>query len=355
MRKELINSIRKDCEKSLSDYLESLDSLKNKSVLITGGTGFMGKWLTEAICLLNEKYDFNIKLHLLARNIQEYKEQVPHLAQQQFINLIEEDVRNITTLPDDISLIIHAAGSPDNRKHISTPLKTIDIITKGTQAILDTCLRLPNLNKFVHISSNYVYGHQNDRLLNIKETEIGVSDPNSVNSAYSEAKRMAETICAVYRNQKRLPITIVRPFAFIGPYQELEKPWAINNFIRDSILGGPIRILGNENTIRSYLYGSDMAFWLLKILAQGETDSTYNLGSEQAISLKDLSKKITLNFNNKIEVLVKSSKIYPLSPVVSVPDITHIKTDIKVKQVFELETSIKRTIDWYKQIDQPSY
>jgi nucleoside-diphosphate-sugar epimerase len=355
MQQELINSIRRDCEKSLVDYLESFSSLRNQAILITGGTGFMGKWLAEAICLLNEQYDFNIKLHLLARNIQEYKEKVPHLAKQKFINLIEEDVRNVTTLPDEITFIIHAAGSPDNRKHISTPLKTIDIINKGTQAILDTCLRLPNLNKFIQISSNYVYGHQNEGHLNIKETEIGISDPNSVNSAYSEAKRMAETICAVYRNQKKLPIVIVRPFAFIGPYQELEKPWAINNFIRDSILGGPIRILGNENTIRSYLYGSDMAFWLLKILAEGKIGSTYNLGSEQAISLKDLSKNITMNFNNKIEILVKSSKTYPLSPIVSVPDNTHIKSDLQVKQAFELESALKRTINWYKQIDQPKY
>jgi len=355
MRQELINSIRKDCEKSLSDYVVSLDSLKNQAVLITGGTGFMGKWLTEAIVLLNQKHNFNVKLYLLARNISEYREQVPHLANLPFIDLIEQDARNISNLPEDITYIIHAAGSPDSRKHISNPLKTIDIIYRGTHALLDACLRLPNLKKFVHISSNYVYGHQNDRTTNIKETEIGTADPNSVNAAYSEAKRMAETVCAVYRNQQKLPIVIVRPFAFIGPYQELEKPWAINNFIRDSILGGPIRILGNENTVRGYMYGSDMAFWLLKALAQGKTGAIYNVGSDQAITLKALSTKITLNFNNKIDVLVKSSKTYPLSPVVSVADTIHIRTDLQVKQIFDLESALKRTIDWYKQAEQPNY
>ncbi len=315
----------------------------------------MGKWLTEAIALLNNKYDFNIKLYLLARNIQEYKQQVPHLAKLHFLNFLEEDIRNVTSLPDDITYVIHAAGSPDSRKHISNPLKTIDIIYKGTNAVLNACLRLPNLIKFVHISSNYVYGYQNNRIENIKETEIGPSDPNAVNAAYSEAKRLAETVCAVYRNQQKLPIVIIRPFAFIGPYQMLDKPWAINNFIRDSILGGPIRILGNENTVRGYMYGSDMAFWLLKSLVIGKTGAVYNLGSDQAITLKELSTKIIKNFNNKIEVLVRSSKSYPLSPIVSVPDTTHIKSEISVKQIFNLDTAIKKTIDWYKQLDQPQY
>ncbi len=354
MQQELIDSIKKDCRASLSDYLPSLESLKGQSILITGGTGFMGKWLAEAISLLNNDYDYNIKLHLLARNIQEYKEQVPHLAKEKFINLIEQDVRNTHNLPNEINSVIHAAGSPDNRQHATKPLKTIDTICKGTQAVLDACLRLPNLNRFIHISSNYIYGQQSGGE-NIKENEIGIADPNSVNAAYSEAKRMAETICAVYRNQQKLPIIIVRPFAFIGPYQELEKPWAINNFIRDSILGGPIRILGDENTVRSYLYGSDMAFWLLKTLTEGKVGSSYNLGSDHAISLKNLSKKITLNFNNRIEVLVKSSKKFPSSSLTSVPDVSHIKADTHIKQMFDLESAIRQTINWYKQIEQSQY
>jgi len=352
MKQELINLLRADCDKSLAGDEESLDVLRDQSILITGGTGFVGKWITEAVSLLNQKYNFNIKLYILARNIQEYKEEVPHLARQPFINLIEQDVRNISNLPEEIGYIIHAAGSPDNRKHATNPLKTIDTIYRGTHALLDACLRLPNLNKVVHLSSNSVYGQLPDQHYAIKESQMGALDCNSVNAAYSEGKRLAETVCAIYRNQQKLPIIIARPFAFIGPYQGLEKPWAINNFIRDGILGGPIRILGNEETVRSYLYGSDLAFWLLKILANGKTGSTYNLGGEQAISLKDLAAKITSNFSQKIDVLVRYSKQYPPNPSVSIPDTTHIKSELKVKQVFDFDTSLKKTIDWYKKIHQ---
>lgn len=348
MRQELVNSIRKDCEKSLSGQVEALTALKDQSLLVTGGTGFVGKWIAETVSLLNTKYNFNIKLHLLARNTQDFREYVPHLAQQPFIHLIENDVRNVTDLPEDVRWVIHAAGSPDSRKHSSKPLKTIDTIYRGTHAMLDACLRLPDLRKFVHISSNYVYGHQPEGVTAIKEDQVGTYDPNTVNAVYGEAKRLAETVCAIFRNQQ-LPVTIVRPFAFIGPYQELDKPWAINNFIRDSILGGPIRILGNDQTVRSYLYASDLAVSLLKILVAGKSGSIYNLGGNQAISLKELAGRITRNFGHQIEVLTRSSRVFSSSPVFSVPDLTRLVAEVDVKAVFDLDMAIKKTIDWYRQ------
>ena len=346
MKKELIALVKSDCERSLYNYLESLSVLRNQSILITGGTGFIGKWITEAISLLNQDHNFNIKLYILARNIQDYKEDVPHLAKQAFINLIEQDVRNISTLPDDVRYIINAAGSPDSRKHATNPLKTIDTICKGTNAVLDACLRLPNLNKFVHLSSNTIYGQVDTD--QIRENQMGALDCNSVNAAYTEAKRLAETICAVYRNQQKLPIVIVRPFAFIGPYQGLEKPWAINNFIRDAILGGPIRILGNEETVRSYLYGSDMAFWLLNALANGKSGASYNIAGEQPISLKTLANKVTSNFSQKIDILVRYSKQYPAAPSISIPDSSLIVSELGVKQIIDFDQSLKKTIEWYK-------
>ncbi|WP_183579124.1 NAD-dependent epimerase/dehydratase family protein [Mucilaginibacter sp. X5P1] len=351
MKQELINLLKADCQKSLSDYKQALSVLRDQSILVTGGTGFVGKWIAEAVSLLNHEHGFNIKLYILARNVQEYKEEVPHLAKLSFITLLEQDVRNVSNFPDDISYVIHAAGSPDNRKHTTNPLKTIDTIYRGTHAVLDACLRLNNLNKVVHISSNSVYGQLAGHPDKIKETQIGALDCNTVNSAYSEGKRLAETVCAIFRNQQKLPIVIVRPFAFIGPYQGLEKPWAINNFIRDGILGGPIRILGNEETVRSYLYGSDMAFWLLKILANSKSGETYNIGGEQPISLKTLASKVTSNFTQKIEILIRYSKQYPSHPSVSVPDIDLIKSELKVKQVFDFDTALKKTIDWYKTTD----
>jgi dTDP-glucose 4,6-dehydratase len=300
------------------------------------------------ISFLNDKYAFNTSLILLARNIEVFKKEVPHLAAHPLISLIEQDVRNLSELPDHVNYVIHAATSPDNREHSSQPLRTIDTIYKGTYAVLDACTRLPALNKVLYISSNYVYGTIHNDKGSISEDETGISNCFSVNTAYGEAKRIAETICATFRNQFRLPIVVTRPFAFVGPYQYMEKPWAINNFMRDAILGSAIRILGNENTLRSYLYGSDAAFWILKMLISGKDGAVYNLGSDDAISLRQLAEKVAAHFYKKPDIIVRTSKENFGSSSVFLPDLSLVKRQLQLSQKITTNAAIEKTIAWYQ-------
>ncbi len=339
-----MNNLRNDCEISFKGVNESLEELRNQIILITGGTGFMGKWLTEAIVFLNVHHNYNIKLYLLARNTEFFRTSVPHLAKHKFIKLIEQDIKSVSELPYDINYVIHAAASPDSREHNTQPLKTVNTIVKGTTNILEACWRLQALNKIINVSSNNIYGHIDSNVNGIRENQMGYLDCNLVGSIYAESKRTAEAICAAFKNQQRLPIITVRPFTFIGPYQSLEKPWAANNFMRDALLGGPIRILGDENTVRSYLYGSDMAIWILKILAVGKVNVTYNIGGEVGISLKELAKIVAGNFSEKIEIQVKSSKEFIEKHSFSIPDLQLLKKDCKVSQQIALEESISKTI-----------
>lgn len=347
MSQVLINMVKEDCGRSCTDPA-SFISLNNQSILVTGGTGFLGKWIAEMVSYINEKQSISIKLFLLGRDIEKFRKEVPHLAKKSFIHLIEQDVRNLHELPEEIAWVIHAAGTPDNREHASQPLRTIETINKGTLNVLDVCFRLPNLQKLLHISSHQVYGNINTDA-GIPETAMGNPECNSVNNAYSEAKRMAETFCAIYRNQQRLPIIILRPFAFVGPYQSLDKPWAINNFIRDGLLGGPIRILGNGATVRSYLYGSDLAYWTLKTLLSGKVGNTYNIGSAESISLNALAEKIAGIIDKRIEIVSKSSKEVYAQVSVAVPDVKKISKDAGVTAVFTLDEALQRTIAWNRE------
>jgi nucleoside-diphosphate-sugar epimerase len=337
-----------DCRKSCQDPL-SLKSLINQSILITGGTGFMGKWLTEMVLYLNKEHKFNIKLYLLAREIEKFKLEVPHIAKNSYIFYIEQDVKNISELPTDINFVIHAAGSPDSRLHASEPLRIIDTFLKGTTAVFDACIRLPNLQKIIHVSSNYVYGNVDKKEGGIKEVDLGLKDCNSIHAAYGEVKRITETLCAIYRNQQQLPVTVIRPFAFIGPYQKLDKPWAINNFIREALLGGPIRIIGNENAVRSYLYGSDMAFWILTILSNGLIGEVINIGSDERVSLIELARLITDLCNSKIKTISRSSNDSNDKIPSLVPDISNAEK-LNLGITYNLNESIKRTLEWNKLI-----
>ncbi|MBD2552240.1 NAD-dependent epimerase/dehydratase family protein [Limnothrix sp. FACHB-708] len=346
MRQDLINIIKEDCDRVTANFVDDLSVLRGECILITGGTGFVGTWLTELIVFLNDAYGFNTKLVLLSSRAYNFSAKAPHLALRKDILLVEQDVRAFLDISSDVNWIIHAAANPDSRLHASDPLKIIDVIIKGTESALMAATRLPNLKKFLNISSGLVYGLQPLEMEVTPENFRGVLDFTSINSAYAEAKQMGETLCAVYRNQHRLPVVNARPFAFIGPYQLLDRPWAINNFIRDSLLGSEIRILGDGETIRSYMYPSDMALWLLVALVKGRIGASYNIGSSHGITLKSLASIICSNFANPPEITVGSSEITKLKRSKLVPDTSLASKELKLDLTVNIKESIRKTILW---------
>ncbi len=335
--------IQEDCAKSCVN-ISNLEKLRSSQILITGGTGFVGTWLTEMVIYLNENFNFNISIYLLSRNAVSKN----NYSKFKYIQYIRSDIKNVKELPNTLNYVLHAAGSPDSREHVSNPIKTIDTFYKGTQNILDLASRLPNLIKLIHFSSNKIYG-SNYTTIPIDESKSTI-DCLNFQDVYAESKRISETLCKAYMSELHLPIIITRPFAFIGPFQTLDKPWAVNNFIRDSMLGGPIRILGNELTTKSYMYGSDLAYFVLNILAQGKVGEAYNLGSSCPMTLVELANKIKNIINSEIEIKIRSSKDTYNETIFDIPKMTKIEHHLNIKPAFNIEESLKRTILWNKLI-----
>jgi nucleoside-diphosphate-sugar epimerase len=346
MKPVQVDLIKEDCENVTSGSVPLLMPLKGECILVTGGTGFMGTWLTEMIAFLNDNYGFDTRILLLSSRAHNFSAKAPHLALRSDVTLIERDIRGLVEIPEEVSWIIHAAGNPDNRLHASDPLKTIGVIVNGTNNILECATRLPDLKKFLNISSGLVYGVQPWEMDAIPESFFGTLDCSSISSSYPEAKRLGETLCAVYRNQQRLPIVNARPFAFVGPYQLLDRPWAVNNFIRDGLRGGPIRILGDGETVRSYMYPSDMAFWILRILIQGSVGNSYNVGSPYGVTLRHLAEKIAGCFPAQPKIITHISRAETLRRNKFVPDVNLAKNELGLSLKVDLDTAIKRTILW---------
>jgi len=350
-KREFWDQVRQECAEVVArNPLAALDELRGECLLITGGTGFMGTWLAELVAYLNDDHAFNTSLILLSDQAHEFAARAPHLARRPDITLVEQDIRGVVELPAAINWIIHAAGSPDNRLHASDPLRTIHVIAHGTDGLLAAAARLPNLKQILNISSGLVYGSQPLEVEAIAEDYRGMSECNAITAAYAEAKRMGETLCAAYRSQHRLLIVNARPFAFIGPYQLLDRPWAINNFIRDSILGGPIRILGDGETVRSYMYPSDMAWWLLNILLHGTSGLSYNVGSPHAVTLNQLADRITRHFREPIRVVSRVAGGAHLRRTRFVPDVSLAQRTLGLSCQVDLDTALQRTIEWHQRV-----
>lgn len=347
MKSHLSDLIRRDCEEIAPQAVSLLQGLRNQKLYIAGGTGFVGTWIAELVACLNDAYSFNVGLVLASRDIDAFRERAPHIASRKDVRLESIDVRTCLEIPDDVGYLVHAAASPDNRQHMSNPLLTMEIISRGTANMLDSATKIAGLKKVLVASSGQVYGKQVDASEKIAESLPGTLNCNAITSVYPEAKRYAETLCCAYWSSCKLPVVIARPFSFVGPYQGLEKPWAINNFIRDALMNNPVRIIGNGKPVRSYMYASDMALWFLRILTDGCAGLAYNVGSPFGISLKDVAEKVLLYSNATSDVILKNMND---DSSVFVPDDGLCRESLDLSVMVPIDTALIRTMEWYRKL-----
>ncbi len=344
------DSILEDYNHVVADKASSFANLKNDVVVLTGGTGFIGTWIAGLIAFLNDYYAFNTQIILIAKNIEMFKRNRPSLAHRNDVRLMAADVRYLHELPTETNWLIHAAGTPDNRMHATHPLETMSVIGNGTLAVLRAVERCSNFKMLLNVSSGLIYGSQPLDHSQMSETFLGAPKCGTVSSAYAEAKRYAETLCHSSRSQSRIPIVTARPFAFMGPHQSIETPWALNNFINDALTGNTIRVLGDGKTVRSYMYASDMAFWLLTMLARGASGEIYNVGSPDAVSLYELAQLIVTECDMPLDIQLNASSSHLLQNTRFVPDVSFAKKQLSLSITVDVKAAIRRTIDWNRQV-----
>src|SRR5689334_2123331 len=125
MKNSHIEMVREDCELVLKDGAKSLAPLKGETLTITGGTGFVGTWLTELIAHLNDHYSFGTRVILMARGVDAFKTTRAHLAGRKDVVLVKADIRYATEIPKETNWLIHAAANPDNRFHSLSPVEAM--------------------------------------------------------------------------------------------------------------------------------------------------------------------------------------------------------------------------------------
>jgi nucleoside-diphosphate-sugar epimerase len=347
--KRAINLVRSDAEMVLNGRLESLVQLKGEHVFITGGSGFLGTWLLELFKVLNDTYGFATQVTIFSRNARAFAARWPHLGDCSWLRCQEGDIRYFTEFPQDVGYVIHAAALTDRRLFASQPGAVAEINGVGTIRLFKAANLLENVRKFILMSSGLVYGSQPLDQTQINEDFAGHLRCDDVNSVYAESKRYAEIVAQCAISESKLPVVTLRPFAFVGPYQSLQLPWAVTDFIRDSFNGGPIRIMGDGITVRSIMYGSDYAYWVLAALAGGRARETYNIGSPEPIDLGSLAHLITRYFSPVPEIRTRLGQIgHDRSRLV--PDVSKITSELGLTVTVPLAEAIERSITWNRLI-----
>lgn len=261
-------------------------------LLLTGGTGFFGRALlrhqltiaTESIAEATE-----LSIIVLSRDPDRFQAAYPEFSILPRVSFHQGDIQDRDSLPwgQSFSHVLHAATDSTFGPRL-TPLQRYKQIHDGTINILDLAVA-SGARRFLLTSSGGIYGPQPADLDAIPEDWPGSPPLAEPATAYSQAKRVAEHLCALYRDAHGLETVIARCFAFIGPDLPLDVHFAIGNFIHDALSAEAITVAGDGSPLRTYLDQRDLAHWLWTLLLQGKDGETYNVGSDQVISIAELA------------------------------------------------------------------
>lgn len=338
--------IEKDTATVAQNIKKIVKPLEGSTLLIAGGSGFLGQYIIKTILFLNENYlKTPCKIISIDNYITSTKKTV---VKNSYLQYIDHDVTSQITIKDSISYIIHAAGIASPIYYNKYPLETINAAVNGTQNILQFALK-QNVKSVLYFSSSEVYGDPPAQNIPTKETYKGNVSCIGPRACYDESKRLGETLCMVYHNLYKIPVKIVRPFNIYGPGMKMNDLRVIPTFISSAIKKKKIPIYGNGKQTRAFCYITDALEGIFRVLLSDKNGEVYNIGNSAAeISVYNLAQTFrSILDKNLLIARVPYSKNYPQDePKRRCPDITKIKKQLAFQPKIDLKTGLIRTIAW---------
>ena len=330
---------------------------RGRRIFVTGATGFFGRWLLETFAHANRELALGAELVALKLPHERLDGEAAYLGTLAGVVFVDGDVRTLSaeelmarrrdSARPRFDYGIHAAIQVDAATYERDPLVTLESALLGTQRTLEL-LRASGARRVLLASSGAVYGRQPAGLDLVPEDFAGGPDPALASSAYAEGKRASETLCAAFARRHGLEAVIARGFSFVGPHLPLDRHFAIGNFLRDALRGGPIHIQGDGTPLRSYLYAADLAVWLWTLLFAGTPGRTYNVGSDAPISIADVARKVAAACSPPPAVEIHGSPTPGREPERYLPSIERARTELGLAPEIDLAEAIARTLRWHR-------
>jgi nucleoside-diphosphate-sugar epimerase len=350
-RRAIANPLAEDLDHVLAHTEGLWEDLRGRRLFLTGGSGFFGCWLLESLLWANDRLDLRVSATVLTRNPVAFRAKAPHLADHPCVELQVGDVTEFAFPTGTYSHVLHAATEASAQLIRDAPLQMWRTIVAGTERTLEFAMHC-GASRYLLTSSGAVYGKQPPTLTHLPEDYPGAPDPLDPRSCYGEGKRAAEQLCAVYTAQHGIATTIARGFAFLGPYLPMDRHFAVGNFLRDGLQGGPVRVSGDGTPVRSYLYAADLAVWLWTILLRGQSGRAYNVGSEQALSIADLARTVAAAFTPAPGMTISRPSSAP-SAERYVPCTARARDELGLSQSVDLPDGLARTLRWLRATRAP--
>jgi nucleoside-diphosphate-sugar epimerase len=338
-------SLTDDLDRVVESARHDLEALQSARMFITGGTGFVGTWLVAALHHADQRLNLKLDVTLLTRDPEGFSLRQPELAD--WCTLLRGDVTEVPPL-QTFDFAVHAATPASAALNDDNPDLMRSTIVKGMSSLLEA-LQPSGPIPLLFTSSGAIYGPQPPHLDYIPEDfkpALGAIEPRN---AYATGKREAEAMALAASLAGGPSLRLARLFAFVGPYLPLDTHFAIGNFIRDGISGGPIKVRGDGTAVRSYMYAADLVVALLAVLVRGNENRAYNIGSNDPVAIAELAMVVRDTVDPRISITVGGAPLTTLPTGAGaryVPDCKLLRDELGVQCHTSLLEGISKTAAW---------
>jgi dTDP-glucose 4,6-dehydratase len=309
--------------------------MAKKTVLITGGAGFIGSHLCDR--LINDGFKVICMDNLITGNLKN----IEHLHKNANFKFVEHNVAKYIEVKGKIDYILHFASLASPEDYLKFPIQTLKVGSLGTHNALGVARA--KKAKFLLASTSEVYG---DPLVHPQpETYWGNVNSIGVRGCYDESKRFAEAITMAYYRVHKIDTKIVRIFNTYGPRMRINDGRVVPNFIYQALNNLPITVYGKGKQTRSFCYVDDLVEGI-KRLMDAKTNDPVNLGNPVEFTIFEFGKLVIKLTATKSKIIYKS--LPQDDPRQRKPDISRAKKLLSWQPEVNLEQGLKKTINWFR-------
>jgi UDP-glucuronate decarboxylase len=347
--------VRKDIERIAAAVKPLAPALAGKTVLLSGGAGFLGRYFLATFRHLN-RHVLSAPVRVIAVDsfITGQEDGIFSFKGDENIKLLWGDVRYPLPLREPVDFIIHAAGLASPVYYQRYPLETIDSAVRGTENLLELALKQEREQKhrisaFFFFSSSEIYGNPEPSAIPTPETYHGRVSSVGPRACYDESKRLAETICQVYHEKFHLPTLIVRPFNVFGPGMRFDDHRVMPMFAVCALRRLPLPVFGSGQQTRTFCYITDAMDGFLRVLLRGRPGEVYNIGNgDGEIEIRELAQLFVELVSSKLRACKASyPQTYPAGePQRRCPDIRKARRELGFVPRVTLREGLARFLRW---------
>jgi UDP-glucuronate decarboxylase len=339
----LSSDVAEVCER-LGDVAHDL---AGKTVLLTGGRGFLGRYFMEIFAYLNAHVLERPVILVAADNLITAGREGALVADYPHTRFVQHNVIHPLDWDGPLDYVIHAAGIASPFYYRAYPLETLDVAITGTRNMLT--LADAHKARFTFFSSSEIYGDPDPCHVPTPESYRGHVSCQGPRACYDESKRVGETLCYIFHGERGTATNAIRPFNIFGPGMQETDYRVLPNFASRIKGNQPLNIYGSGNQTRTFCYITDAMVGFLMVILRGVPGEAYNIGNPKPeITMLDLVRRIESVLGRSVRHnVVEYPDSYPADePNRRCPDIRKARLQLRFDPTVDLDEGLRRFLMW---------